>query len=302
MTARAWCVTIQGDGFEPHSVINNWTTSWNTLSSKIRYLIAQHESGGETGRDHLQCYVELKQPARVRGVQRLLEVPTAHCEARQGTRDQARDYCRKPETRVAGPWEFGEWARQPGKRNDLDALWSALEANASNVELWQTPETRGPMLRYHRAVDRYRFDTAPRRSEPPRVVVLWGPPGTGKTRRVHDLAGDDLFMVDVPRDRSAAPWFDGYAGQRSVLMDDFKGEYAINYFKRLTDRYPMKVQVKGGYTHWTPTTIYITSNHSPDNWYPDADPVDIAALARRYTAVHHVTSNLYHPDHTVLLH
>ena len=33
----------------------------------------------------------------------------SHHEQRRGTRDQARDYCRKVETRVEGPYEFGEW-------------------------------------------------------------------------------------------------------------------------------------------------------------------------------------------------
>ena len=87
-----------------------------------------------------------------------------------------------------------------------------------------------------------------------------------------------------------------FAGEEAILMDDYKGEYAVNFFKRLTDRYPMKVQVKGGYVHWNPKHIYITSNHSPATWYADQDPVDIQALARRYTSVHHVTSDLYHDD------
>ena len=45
---------------------------------------------------------------RIVAVKNLLpQLEGAHFEPRRGTRDQARDYCRKAETKVDGPWEHG---------------------------------------------------------------------------------------------------------------------------------------------------------------------------------------------------
>lgn len=88
-------------------------------------------------------------------------------------------------------------------------------------------------------------------------------------------------------------WFDGYNGQEIVLFDDYRGEYPIQLFLKLTDRYAMSVKVKGGFTNWCPRKIYITSNTCPSTWYKDADTRTLDAFWRRLNAVHFINKNLY---------
>lgn len=64
-------------------------------------------------------------------------------------------------------------------------------------------------------------------------------------------------------------WFDGYTGQKTVIFDDFRGT-PENYSQvlRLTDRYPMRVPIKGGYVAWVPTTVIFTCPGKPEDTWP----------------------------------
>lgn len=96
----------------------------------------------------------------------------------------------------------------------------------------------------------------------------------------HELFPDLYQVFDV-----RTPWFDGYDGQKAVLFDEMgPGVMHWNMLKRLLDRYPMQVPVKGGSVHWNPEVIILTSNCWLELWYQDAkgmNPMDYAALERR---------------------
>lgn len=78
------------------------------------------------------------------------------------------------------------------------------------------------------------------------------------------------------------PWFDGYNGQDVMLLDDFgPGMMCINFLKRLLDRYPVQLPVKGGSVALRAKTIFITSNYMMSEWYPKAGAMDYEALLRR---------------------
>lgn len=55
---------------------------------------------------------------------------------------------------------------------------------------------------------------------------------------------------------------------------------------RWLDRYPVTVEVKGSATVLKAVKIWITSNISPDDWYPDLDQETKAALRRRMQVTH----------------
>ena len=103
----------------------------------VRYAIWQTEKCPETGRLHYQGYLELAKPMRIVAVKNLLpQLEGAHFEPRRGTRDQARDYCRKAETKIDGPWEHGDFgAGGQGCRTDLLAVKEAIDAGASDLDI-----------------------------------------------------------------------------------------------------------------------------------------------------------------------
>lgn len=107
--------------------INNPSFSADALPviEHEKYVSWQLEEG-ESGTRHVQGYLELTKSCRIPHIKKYL--PTAHLEARRGTREQARDYTRKDESRIEGPWERGDFsAGGQGKRTDLDAAIISLK-------------------------------------------------------------------------------------------------------------------------------------------------------------------------------
>lgn len=116
--SRAWCFTVNNPSFPPEDLPAGLDVE--------RYVSWQLEAG-DNATPHIQGYVELAKPQRLAALKRWL--PTAHFEPRRGTRDEARDYTRKDDTRESGPWERGDWlAGGAGKRNDLAEAVNALKA------------------------------------------------------------------------------------------------------------------------------------------------------------------------------
>lgn len=53
-----------------------------------------------------------------------------------------------------------------------------------------------------------------------------------------------------------------------VLFDDFDWhKMPMDTFLRITERYPIPINVKGGEVPWVAETIYFTSNDDPSSWY-----------------------------------
>lgn len=102
-----------------------------------RYASWQLELGEESGNMHVQAYVELDRAMRPSTFVALFVNagwPHPHVEMMRGTRDAARDYTRKEDTRIDGPWERGVWVPGPslqGKRNDLEDACHTLRVTKS---------------------------------------------------------------------------------------------------------------------------------------------------------------------------
>jgi len=97
--------------------INNPTTPVVFDSESMHCLIYQLERG-ESGTDHYQGYVEFLRritPSTAKG----LIGQNAHLESRRGTRAQAIIYATKADTRIEGPFEFGNLEPTQGKRRDI---------------------------------------------------------------------------------------------------------------------------------------------------------------------------------------
>lgn len=73
-----------------------------------RYIVYQREKG-ETGTEHYQGYVIWKSNKTLTAVKKIHK--TAHWENRMGTHKEAKDYCMKEDTRMEGPWEYGQEPR-----------------------------------------------------------------------------------------------------------------------------------------------------------------------------------------------
>lgn len=113
------------------------------------------------------------------------------------------------------------------------------------------------------------------------VNVYWGSTGSGKSHRAWGEAGPHSYPKD-PRTK----FWDGYNGHEHVVIDEFRGGIDISHLLRWFDKYPVVVEVKGSSTVLKATKIWITSNISPNDWYPDLDQETKEALLRRLNVTH----------------
>ena len=108
--ARNWCGTIFGTNDQPLEGVD--PTGW----SKPTYVCWQKEKCPKTEQEHLQLYCEFDCAMSMTAMKKIHK--TCHWETRLGTQKQAIEYCKKSDTRVAGPWEVGA-KKEQGKRTDL---------------------------------------------------------------------------------------------------------------------------------------------------------------------------------------
>lgn len=236
--------------------------------SHVRYAIWQVERGAE-GTTHLQGYLEFSKPVRLSHCKIL--IPRAHFEPRRGTRDQAIAYCEKEESRLSGPYEFGQRDRGgQGKRNDLSEVKARLDSGASEKEI--ANDYFGTWCRNYRAFERYRRIAGQQRDWKTVVEVFYGSPGTGKSRAAMD---ENPGAYWKPRGQ----WWDGYEGHEVVVLDEFYGWLTWDALLKICDRYPLHVESKGGHLNFLARKLVITTNRDPSRWYSPEFPFD--AFGRR---------------------
>lgn len=178
--------------------------------------------------------------------------------------------------------EVGEVPRA-GRRTDLEDLAAIVREHGAAGVVDRMPEM---LIRFPRGIDRLEREILAARDKPvPEVYVLWGDPGSGKSRRVRELA-PDVWSVPSSGGDFEWKWFDGYRGQENVVFDDFEPLYQyLAPMLRWIDRYPVTVPVKGGFVNWVPRRIFITSNAPPDHWFRGASASRREAFFRRVTEI-----------------
>nr|WQA30109.1 MAG: rep protein [Cressdnaviricota sp.] len=68
--------------------------------------------------------------------------------------------------------------------------------------------------------------------------------------------------------RNNTKWFDGYGGERTIIFDDFCGSsLPFSTFKRVVDRYPFRVELKGSTCEMVATNFIFTTNQEPSSWW-----------------------------------
>lgn len=273
-TARNYCFTINnpqqledGSYKQPH---------FHEHKELIRYAIYQLEQG-ESGTTHWQGYMELAKPQRITAIKKIAGMETAHLEPRRGTRDQARDYCRKTEGRLLEPIEYGSWkAGGSGARNDVTALKEMIDEGKSDLEIWDSLPKE--FLRFNRAIKEVRRLKTAVRTWATEVIVCVGRPGCGKSKYALDL-GEEQYW------KQRSQWWDDYTGQHTVVLDEYYGWLPIDTMLRVLDRYPLLVEVKGGQAQFTSKRVVITTNKWPVNWYKAwrQNTMPFEAFSRRVT-------------------
>lgn len=191
----------------------------------------------------------------------------AHVEKAHGSEEQCRAYCTKEETRVSGPWELGRLCEGQGERTDLKEVTEAIKGGkrASEIAL-SHPEVFVRNVRGLRALEA--VVNEPTFRPDIETLYIWGPTGVGKSWIINELF-PNAYWKPPPPAKGQGDWWDGYAFEQHVVLDDFKGDeqYPLGTIQRYLDPYKLRLPVKGDFIAARYTRVVITSQHPPEWWY-----------------------------------
>lgn len=266
MSARHWSFTINNPTAQDRAELV-------MLADHVVYAVYQEERG-ENETLHFQGACGFPGQRRLTGVTKLLT--RAHWTISRNVR-AAVDYAQKEDTRVSPPTIVGVLPEATqGKRNDLVEVFERARAGEALATL--AIEHPAAFIKHARGIQYALTLATEARTEAPRIYVFYGPSGTGKT-----LAAMTKFNAPYKTlafARGATAWFDGYEPvvHKTVVIDDYYGQLQWSLFLQMCDRYPHRVETKGGTVQFKPDTIIFTSNTHPYLWYKK---MDHAPLKRR---------------------
>lgn len=258
---RSWCYTI-----------NNYTQEDELRIQAldgIKYSVYGRETGSEST-PHMQGYIQFSNPRNWNGTKSKIggKKGRAHIEVAASDGWTNREYC----TKDGDYWEKGDVPKQ-GDRKDIKTINEDVLIHGKMVKdlLNEDLITNYQQLRYAEGLQKYapvrnRFATkeSPELASKIEIKWYWGETGSGKTKSAIEFFGDNDYWISG-RDLK---WFEGYYGQKYVLIDDFRGDFCTFHFMlRLTDIYPLRVEVKGSSIPWVPYVIIITCPYHPEDVY-----------------------------------
>jgi len=252
----------------------NWGVTWHVIGKEV----------GEDGTPHLQAAAVLGKQMTMSAIKKVPGMARAHIESMRGSPLSNVIYCTKQDQAA---YQRGAMPH-PGKRTDLEEAYDSLREGATMREL---AENHGvAMIKFAKGFTIVRSLLAGPRTEPPKVIWLYGPTGVGKTRACVEYAnkhhGGEYWMSCA-----TLQWLDGYDGQSVAILDDFRGKHcSFSFLLRLLDRYPFRVPFKGGFVEWNPSIIFITCPYSPEEVFKvrgEHLPEDLKQLERRVLKVIH---------------
>lgn len=267
-----WCFTLNNppeDEADPQHMVF-------LIEHMVNYAVIGFEIGDE-GTPHFQGYFELKVKERLAGIKRWWPLGRPHFEPAKGTPQQNRKYCTK-----SGKYaEHGSLGRERQK-SSLPAMCVDIKSGKPMLDVAELdPAT---YIRNYRGLAAYQtLHSQPRYRPELECYLFYGKTGLGKTY----LAVQEMNAFKKPIGKSL--WFDGLTPDcTTVLIDEFRGQYPLEDILQLTDKYPLRVEVKGGHTSFNATTIILSTNTHPslyyEGWVKREEQRD--ALYRRFTKVY----------------
>jgi len=269
---RYWFITINNpkdEHFDPN-------TFWPTLSrhfGKIDGGVYQIERARTT---HVQGCFHTDQKYRVLTMKNKMRSKALKGWIRPcSDYDASVKYCSKPETRVAGPFWYGDCksetqtGKRQGKRTDLDAVAQCINEGGKLLKVAQ--QHPSAFIKYHTGIAAFMalVNEKPPRTTMTELYIYWGVAGAGKSHRAHEEATAYGSVYTLPTAKEAnVVWWRGYEGQDSVIIDDYNGWLAITELFKLVDKYEHKVRTHGDvFVQFVSRRIYITSNVAWQLWY-----------------------------------
>lgn len=244
-------------------VLNNWVPSdiiyVNDLFPPIFKMFVANKEIGESGTPHLQGYGEVKHPTTISALKkRLREIgqPRWHVQVAKGTKAQNLTYIKKTKNtldiKIGDISDTDRSNRVPGANKLAPVIEMIKQGTNIHRIAQENPEI---YVRSSAGIEKLLHHFSQPRNHQTIGYWLWGATGQGKSRWAHQCF-PDAYYKDPETD-----WWDGYYGQETVIIDDFRPSKTLSFAKilRLVDRYPLQVQVKCAFAQFVAKRVIFTS-------------------------------------------
>lgn len=291
---RKWLLVLNNPiekGFSHEAIKENL----HTFQSLLYYCMSDEQ--GETFHTH----VFFVSDSAIRFSTIKKKFPEAHIERAEGTAAENRDYVAKSgkwagsaKEETAIPGSFEEWGELPierqGERTDLARLYALIKDGLSNYEiLEENPDYMLNLEKIERARQTVRERQFRDTFREIHTTYIWGGTGLGKTRGVMEQYG----YSGIYRVTDYAHPFDGYQGESVLLLDEYNSSFKLRELLNYLDGYPLSLPARYSNKVACYTEVYLISNLSLNQQYPEEqyrDPATFAALLRRIHKVIHYTA------------
>jgi len=265
-------------------------------ANDVGYAIWQLELAPSTGTPHLQGVAFFVRTLTAKSVNRIYldnrasltrcdkaEAAISYCSREKNDDGTPKRAPLSEEITNAGPWEYGnrDFVCEAGSHKrklaelppDIPTLIQAVNNGEIPVDQF------GHHQRFLLARDMYGLQ----RTWQTKVLVLWGPSGTGKSTLAEHLWPKAYYaQKEHGTSRSQGKlWFDGYDRHDVVIIDDYHYTLSLTQFKELVSKNGHHVPCKGSKVPFVAKLLVILSNDGPDVWWPNQTGTEHYAAAQR---------------------
>ncbi|AAR83499.1 Rep-like protein [Canarypox virus] len=272
-------------------VLNNYEEEEYRKLTEIDcvYMIIGKEIDNN-GIPYLQGYIEFNNLKTLHGLKSINS--RIYWEPRCVTQEQAINYCKKKGNYI----EFGERKRQGRKKDinedmdtDTDTCYKKGRKKIVNFNLkraYKILEDKGsmkevikikPSIHVIKAAEKWVTWMDKERNEKPEVIWIFGESESGKTILAKQMSqGKKTYW------KNKSKWWNGYDKEEVCIIDDLRSRDMIfTQLLRLLDRYPYKVEFKGGSREFNSKIIIITSIKDPSRVYKNIECETYQQIKRR---------------------
>lgn len=279
------CPKEEGLGDEKlvHSKLDRIADMYDKYNMK--YYHAAHEICPKTFRHHIDGYYEYASNRTIKAELKKWNLTFGHgfgdLQIAEGSAGENMDYSDKEGRRYDSK---GEYAKGQGARTDLKSVTDAIATGSVTVD---SLAVENPTLyhQYARTLHKCEDIALRKRFRTDMAETIWycGPTGVGKSHKAFEGYHPDTHYLW----KDDKGWQDGYTGQETVIINDFRGSIPYNQLLQMCDKWPYTVPRRGREpAPFLAKKIIITSSQAPDQVYHGVAMNDsLDQLLRRITVV-----------------
>ena len=229
----------------------------------LRFIAYGEEVAPTTGKLHHQAYVYFwnqrhKTKSSCKKIGDMFGPKHCHVEPMEGSFQHNEAYCSKDTDGLLT--KFGDEPQQ-GVRGDLDETKDMILKGELTTE--DVMESNPQMYHmYGRTLDKLQEIAFRKKWRTWMTKGLWihGPSGAGKSHMAFDGFTPETHYTKCLSDQ----WWDGYTGQETVILNEFRGQLPAAELFDLVDKWPKTVKVRcRAPVPFLARRVIVTSIHDP---------------------------------------